>query len=54
MKPAVKYTSFEELKSSTKDTLDTATRLKKHNEFEKFMKELRSVKVKKSDQSNKR
>lgn len=48
MKTVRKFESFEELKSSEKKTLNQAESLKKHKEFERVIKDFKSVKVPKS------
>jgi hypothetical protein len=42
MKTVKRYTTFEDLKSSEKRPVDYKVRLKKHNEFEKFIMSLNS------------
>jgi hypothetical protein len=45
MKTVKKFTSFEDLKSSESKAVDDKSRLKKHNNFEKTIKEIYSAKV---------
>jgi hypothetical protein len=47
MKTVSKFTSFADLKSSESETADYKSRLKKHNDFEKAMKEIYEAKVRK-------
>lgn len=49
MKSVKKFTTFEELKSDKGNTNSASERLKKHEAFEKVIKEIRSNKVGKSD-----
>ena len=51
MKKAEKFTTFDELKSSESNTLNTALTMKKHSEFEKVIREIMSVNLKKSHQN---
>jgi hypothetical protein len=46
MKPVKRYTTFEELKSSEEKSVGAKTRLKKHREFEKFIKSITPAKNK--------
>lgn len=48
MKTVKKYTTFGELKSNEKKTLDASLSLKKHNEFEKVIKEIKTIKASKN------
>lgn len=45
MKPVRKYTTFEKLKSIEEKVVDYRTSIKKHNEFERVIKSIRSEKV---------
>ncbi|MGN6266488.1 MAG: hypothetical protein ACTHM5_12475 [Ginsengibacter sp.] len=47
MKVVKKFTTFEELKSTERDTKNPVERLKKHEAFEKVIKEIRADKVEK-------
>ncbi|MGN6297671.1 MAG: hypothetical protein ACTHM7_12875 [Ginsengibacter sp.] len=49
MKAVKKFTTFEELKSTERDTKNPVERLKKHEAFEKVIKEIRADKVEKRD-----
>jgi len=49
MKTVKKFTSFEDLKSSESQTADDKLSLKKHNDFEKVIKEIYSSKVRSND-----
>lgn len=49
MKAVKKFTTFEELKSYESDTKNPIERLKKHEAFEKVIKDIRPHKVGKSD-----
>jgi hypothetical protein len=49
MKTVKKFTSFEDLKSSESKTVDAKSSLKKHNDFEKVIKDIYSVKVRSND-----
>lgn len=51
MKAAKKFTTFEELKSYESNTKNPIERLKKHEAFEKVIKDIRSLKVSKSDRT---
>ena len=48
MKAVKKFTSFEDLKSCESKTINHAVRLKKHNDFEKVIKNLQSDNARKS------
>lgn len=48
MKSIAKFTTFEDLKSCEKGKSDFELSLKKHNDFEKFIREIRSVKTNKN------
>jgi hypothetical protein len=48
-KAVKKFATFEELKSCETNTKSPAERLKKHEAFEKVIKEIRSSKAGKSD-----
>ena len=52
MKKAKKYASFEELKSSEMKTSDYRLAFEKHEELERVMKEMMSVKAKKKSLKN--
>jgi hypothetical protein len=43
MKIVKKFTTFEELKSCKSNKLKYSARLKKHNEFEKVIMEIRAI-----------
>jgi hypothetical protein len=45
MKAVRKFTTFEELKSCESKTMKDASSLKKHNDFEKVIMDIRSVVV---------
>jgi hypothetical protein len=45
MKEVKKYTSFEDLKSVEKKSIDNKMILKKHNEFKKIMMHIYAVKT---------
>lgn len=45
MKTAKKYSTFEELKSSEEKTMDHKASIIKHNEFERIIKAIYSIKV---------
>jgi hypothetical protein len=49
MKTVKKFTSFEDLKSSESKTVDDKLSFKKHNDFEKVIKEIYSVKLRSID-----
>jgi hypothetical protein len=49
MKSVKKFTTFEELKSYKSDTKSASERLKKHEAFEKVIKDIRSSKATKSN-----
>ena len=49
MKTVIKFTTFEELKSYESNTKSPAERLKKHETFEKLIKDIRSHKVGKNN-----
>ncbi len=51
MKAVKKFTTFEDLKSYESKTVDYAVSLKKHNEFEKVIKDIKSNKVLKGNNS---
>jgi hypothetical protein len=51
MKPVKKFTTFEDLKSCESKTTDHSLSLKKHNDFEKVIKDIRSAKVQNNNQS---
>jgi len=44
MKSVKRYSTFEELKSGDKKPADDKIRLKKHNEFEKFITSIITIK----------
>ena len=48
MKTVKKYATFGELKSNEKKTLDARLSLKKHDEFEKIIKEIKTTKTSKN------
>jgi len=52
MKPVIKYTTFEDLKSYGKGKLNYELSLKKHSDFEKFIKEIRYVKTHNNNQGD--
>jgi len=54
MKPVIKYTTFEDLKSSEKGSLDFELRLKRHDDLRKFLEELWHTKTQKKKQSHKK
>ena len=45
MQTVKKFTTFNDLKSFERKTTEYTVRLKKHNDFEKFIKDIRSIKV---------
>ncbi|HCS20478.1 MAG TPA: hypothetical protein DIW47_07940 [Bacteroidetes bacterium] len=51
MKKVKKFDSFDELKSSEKNTMDQALRLRRHFDFEKVIKEIMSLKFKKNNRN---
>ncbi len=52
MKPVLKYATFDDLKSCEKGKSNFELSLKKHNDFEKLIKEIRLVKTHKNIQDN--
>jgi len=54
MKPVIKYTTFEDLKSSEKGSLDFELRLKRHDDLRKFLEEITHFQTQKKLQSHKR
>ncbi len=51
MKAVKKFTTFEDLKSYESKTVNHSLSLKKHNDFEKVIKSLKSDNVRKSNHS---
>jgi len=51
MKTVRKFTTFDELKSCKKRTSGFSLNMKNHNDFEKAIKDIRSLKVHKNNQS---
>lgn len=51
MKKAKKFSSFEDLKSSERKTVDNKLSVKRHNDFERVVKHIYSIKVHKMDNS---
>ncbi len=51
MKTVKKFASFQDLKSTENKTLKYSLSLKKHNDFEKVILEIRSVKINQANQS---
>jgi hypothetical protein len=49
MKTVKKYETFADLKASEKKTSNHTLSLKKHEEFEKIIKDFRSIKTNKND-----
>ena len=51
MQKAKKFTSFEDLKASEKKAVDKKLSMKRHNDFERVIKHIYSIKVHKMDNS---